>query len=90
MLSEEVEASTKASNDSDLDDDLIDQQFLEDFRNQRLLELQSQASLPVFGECKSINKDSYVEEIDNEDPRVIVAVHIFESSVQVSYVNFVL
>eukprot|EP00607_Mallomonas_marina_P000669 CAMPEP_0182429320 /NCGR_PEP_ID=MMETSP1167-20130531/25685_1 /TAXON_ID=2988 /ORGANISM="Mallomonas Sp, Strain CCMP3275" /LENGTH=315 /DNA_ID=CAMNT_0024612767 /DNA_START=183 /DNA_END=1130 /DNA_ORIENTATION=+ len=54
--------------------------FMESFRKRRLLELQMEASLPIFGTCREVDSSDFTDMVDNEDPRVHVVVHIYESS----------
>lgn len=60
-------------------------EFMRDYRAKRLKELKriSQTrGLPVFGNVRDINSADFLSEIDEEDERVWVVVHIYESSIQ--------
>ena len=62
------------------DDD--DEEFLEEFRKKRLQEMMQKSNKPTFGSCKEVSTADFLEEVDNEDSRVIVVVHLYETSVQ--------
>lgn len=67
-----------------LDEDDIDSEedeYLEEFRKARLREMMASVNKPVFGNVKEVGAADFLEEIDNEDPRVVVVVHLYEPSV---------
>ena len=39
------------------------------------------ANKPIFGNVREVSAADFLEEIDNEDPRVIVIVHLYEPTV---------
>mmetsp|Transcript_25700 Transcript_25700/g.24564 ORF Transcript_25700/g.24564 Transcript_25700/m.24564 type:complete len:299 (+) Transcript_25700:147-1043(+) len=59
-----------------------DEEFLDSFREKRLLAMMEKSNKPVFGDIKEVGSADFLEEIDNEDPRVVVVVHLYEPSVQ--------
>lgn len=65
--------------EEDVDDD--DKEFLEELRKTWLRDLMGKCSKPLFGTVKEIGSDTFLEEIDCEDPRVIVVVHLYEPTV---------
>jgi hypothetical protein len=62
------------------DDD--DDGFMREYRHKRLAELQvlTQA-LPTFGRVRDVSSEEFLDEVDSEDRRVFVVVHLFEPSV---------
>ncbi|KAG5176263.1 thioredoxin-like protein [Tribonema minus] len=62
--------------DDDEDGDLND--FLSEYRKQRLLELQASAHRPIFGQIQEASRGDFVEQVDNVDPRCYVVVHLYE------------
>lgn len=66
------------------DDDDEDKVFLEEVRKTWLRDLLGECSRPVFGNVKEVGSEDFLEEIDHEDPRVVVVVHLYESSVSAS------
>lgn len=66
--------------DSDSDDD--DDEFLKQFRMQRIAQLKEQSNaLPTFGTLSSKSPYDYVQLVDDMDPRVFVVVHLYEPSI---------
>lgn len=59
-----------------------DDEFMMEFRRKRLEELKVKSTLPTFGICKDVDSSTFLDEIEKEDHRVIVIVHLFEPSVQ--------
>ncbi|KAJ1432000.1 thioredoxin-like protein [Ochromonadaceae sp. CCMP2298] len=96
---EEVPPSGKAYADeeeeeeedlADLQDDDEDDAFMRDFRAKRLREMRDTGSLaqvksvcPSFGTLREISSADFLSEVDEEDPRVIIAVHLYEPGLQV-------
>lgn len=79
----------QGSIDSDSDDDDIDDDFVKQFRMQRLAQLQNksnatQQTAKLFGTLSLKTPDEYVELIDNIDPQVFVIVHLYEPSISES------
>jgi len=76
------------NNDSDSDNDDIDDEFVKQFRMQRLAQLQNKSNATqcpkIFGTLSSKTPDEYVELIDNIDPQVFVIVHLYEPSISES------
>lgn len=66
------------------DDDDNDDEFMREYRSARLKEMRSQILMPTFRGCKSINSSTFGDEVDSEDPRVFVLVHMHDPSVPVS------
>jgi hypothetical protein len=64
------------------DDDDEDDEFMKEFREKRLKEMMSQSAKPLFGYCKDVDTQDFVDEVDKEDPRTAVVVHLYEPSVQ--------
>ena len=80
-----------AQRDDDLDDDDSydeegddDKVFLEEVRKTWLRDLLGECSRPVFGNVKEVGTEDFIEEIDREDPRTVVVVHLYEPSVSSS------
>lgn len=80
------------NNDSESDDgneyDDIDDEFVKQFRMQRLAQLQNKSNSTqcpkVFGTLSSKTPEEYVELIDDIDPHVFVIVHLYEPSISES------
>lgn len=69
---------------SDPDDEEYDSEeevFLEELRKTRLRDMMGDMNKPVFGNVKEVDSSDFLEEIDLEDVRVLVVVHLYESSV---------
>lgn len=66
-------------------DDLLsddeDDEFFAEFRRQRLADLKQQAACPTFGSVCEISPDVYLQEVYEEDARVVVIVHLFNNNV---------
>ena len=73
---------------SDSDNDDIDDDFVKQFRMQRLAQLQNKSNETqcpkIFGTLSSKTPDEYVELIDDIDPQVFVIVHLYEPSISES------
>ncbi|EFJ52372.1 hypothetical protein VOLCADRAFT_79158 [Volvox carteri f. nagariensis] len=55
-----------------------DDRFLEDYRQQRIKELQAAAARPRFGSVELIRGGEFVEKVTNAGPDVWVVVHLFK------------
>jgi hypothetical protein len=76
-------AAAPAHDETLLDsDDEDDAEFLEEFRKQRLQEMMQKSNKPTFRELKEVSTADFLEEVETEDKRVVVVVHLYESSVQ--------
>eukprot|EP01041_Mallomonas_annulata_P001584 gene1584-3061_t len=64
------------------DEDEEDSLFFVEFRKKRLLELQASSAMPQFGSCREVDATDFLDQVDKEDNRVIVMVHLYETSVQ--------
>lgn len=79
-----------AQRDADSDDDDSydeegdDKVYLEEVRKTFLRDMLGESSRPVFGNVKEVGTEDFIEEIDCEDPRTIVVVHLYEPSVSSS------
>lgn len=79
-----------AQRDADSDDDDSydeegdDKVFFEEVRKNFLRDMLGESSRPVFGNVKEVGTEDFIEEIDCEDPRTIVVVHLYEPSVSSS------
>lgn len=75
------EGHTIELNQYESDDDELLEGFEEDFmaqyREKRMAQLQEAATRPLFGEIKEVVMNSYIEQVDKCDPRVCVVVHIY-------------
>lgn len=67
--------------EEDLDDD-EDDDFQREFRQRRIEELRAAHQAPVFGQVKEVSAFQFLDEINDEDPRVFVVAHIYEHCVQ--------
>lgn len=72
---------TKKEIDDEDEEDDEDREFLEELRKTWLRDLMGKSSKPLFGVVKEVGSDNFLEEIDCEDPRVIVVVHLYEPTV---------
>ena len=63
-------------------EDEDDAEFLEEFRTQRLQEMMQKSNKPTFRELKEVSTADFLEEVETVDKRVVVVVHLYESSVQ--------
>ena len=69
---------------NDLDDeepDSDEEAFLEELRKTRLREMMGNMNKPMFGNVREVSSADFLEEIDSEDVRVLVIVHLYEPSV---------
>ena len=85
--SEELDEEDEEENDTDDDED-EDDEFMRSFREKRLGELRQQqhsaAAAPPpkeFGACVDVDAERLVDELDREDSRVLVVLHLYEPSV---------
>ena len=81
----------ESESDDDFDDG--DDEFLKQFRNQRLAQLQSQSQsmqqssqnqqqqLPTFSTLSTLTPDQYVTLVDSIHPQAHLIVHLYESSI---------
>lgn len=67
----------------ELDDEDDDENFLSSYRERRLAELRCMAALPSFGQLRNLLPSAFYEEVECEDARVFVIIHLFEPSVLV-------
>lgn len=58
---------------------------MRDFRAKRFNDLKLLNIRPTYGDVKDLTTDNYLNEIDNEDKRTIIIVHLYDPIVQVSY-----
>lgn len=75
-------AVVNRDDDEEDEDDPILDDFLQQYRKQRLLELQSTSTLPVFGQIKEVCRKDFITEVDEVDPRCYVVVHVYEGYVK--------
>ena len=69
---------------NEMDEEEVDsdeEEFLEELRKTRLREMLGNMNKPVFGNVKEVGSADFLEEIDSEDVRVLVIVHLYEPSV---------
>ena len=80
LVGEELDA---ALDGEDGYDDDGDDEFMREYRQARLREMQraAQAPPPSFGRVLDVTAEGFLQQVDDEDPRVSVVVHLFESSV---------
>ena len=55
-----------------------DEEFLGSYRRRRLEQLKASAGRPHFGQIRETDRTSFVSEVDTEDPRTFVVVHLYE------------
>ena len=67
----------ESSNEDSYEDS--DDDFLSSYRQKRLLQLQSCADWPSFGELMDVTPVQFSEIVDKTDPRVHVVIHLYES-----------
>lgn len=70
--------------EDDLDDLLDsdnDDEFLREFRHKRLMELKAHTAQPTFGTVRDVDTSDFIEQVENEDSRVVVVVHVFEPAI---------
>lgn len=82
MYANNTNNENTADNENGLDSEDEDDEFLDEFRKKRLQELMLKSNKPTFHACKEVGTADFLEEVDNEDQRVVVVVHLYESSVQ--------
>lgn len=78
----EVTAATIQTRPQDNDVDSEDDEFLRQFRSERLKRLNN--SRPTYGTYSTVSPEEYVDLIDSIDPQSFVVVHLYESSVKES------
>jgi len=81
LVEEEEEAAVLGAGEEDEDDE--DDEFFRAFREQRMREIKAAACAPQFSSVKDVNSEQFVDELEKEDPRVRVVVHLYEPSVSV-------
>jgi len=77
---EDTEEDKEKSRDKE-EEDLIsleeeDDQFFQEYRQKRMMELKSQN--PTFGYVKKISRSEYLDAIEKEKPNVFVVVHLYQ------------
>lgn len=55
--------------------------FMMEYRQKRMLQLQQVSNWPVFGEIIEVDIMDYTSIVDKTDPRVMVIIHMYEPSV---------
>lgn len=60
------------------EEDACDEEFLGSYRRRRLEQLKASAGRPHFGQIREADRGSFVSEVDTEDPRTCVVVHLYE------------
>lgn len=72
-------AAAKSQEQDELDNDLMDDEFLQEYIKKRMEELQKkQINLPRFGKVIELKGDKYLDEIDNENKSVTILIHIYD------------
>eukprot|EP00897_Mesotaenium_endlicherianum_P007567 jgi/Mesen1/6839/ME000351S05961 len=66
----------------ELDDELDDDRFMEEYRRKRLQELRVAATKPRFGSVELIKGQDFVHEVSQAPPDVWVVLHLFKDGVQ--------
>lgn len=79
-LGARVEAPTPAAEESEEDSE--DEEFMRAYREERRRELTASHSHPVFGGVREVTAFQFLDEIDKEDIRVFVVVHIYNDRVK--------
>lgn len=69
-------------NNAESDDECSDDEFLSQYREKRLLQLQNNSNWPEFGEISEVEPIQFVEVVDSMDARVMVVVHLYESNIK--------
>ncbi|KAI8930197.1 thioredoxin-like protein [Entophlyctis helioformis] len=82
-----LEHPEPAANASDSDDDLEgledledDDEYIQEYRARRMLQLQVQSVRPRFGVVADLQTADYVSAIDDVDPSVTVVIHLYQQS----------
>ncbi|CAM9324356.1 unnamed protein product, partial [Chrysoparadoxa australica] len=78
---QEAPVGTVTSTDLAAEDDSEEEEddaFLEEYRKQRMLELQANEGRPSFGGIREVGRIDFVEAVDAVDPRTPVVVHLYE------------
>lgn len=70
-----------SGDNEDDDDDEDDDEFMQAFRTKRLQEMKVLTQLPKFGQMKEISQNDFLTEIEEEDSRIYVIVHLYENGV---------
>ncbi|WCJ27497.1 Thioredoxin superfamily protein [Euphorbia peplus] len=66
----------------DLEDDLDDDQFLEQYRKKRLAEMKVTANIPKFGSVLQISGSDFVRQVSQAPPEVWVVVILYKDGYQ--------
>jgi hypothetical protein len=56
---------------------------MRDFRAKRLNDLKLLSIRPTYGDVKDLTTDNYIDEVDKEDYRTVVVIHIYDPIIQV-------
>ncbi|KAJ3299702.1 hypothetical protein HK104_007630 [Borealophlyctis nickersoniae] len=57
-------------------------EYMKEYRAKRLAEMQRLAAKPKFGVVRELEVDDYVSAVDDEDPQVLVLVHLYKSQIE--------
>ncbi|KAF6202854.1 hypothetical protein GE061_003259 [Apolygus lucorum] len=83
MTNSEAQQPKTQEEDPDLAALMNDEQFLEDFRKQRMEEMILASRLPKYGHVFHLNTgEEFLKAIDDEDKSTTVIVHIYEENVK--------
>ena len=78
LLQSQKMVTTEELDDLDFEDD---SEFMEEFRKKRLQEMLTSSSAPLFTGCLDVDTSNFLEEVEKEDSRVVVIVHLYEPSI---------
>jgi len=86
---EEIDMSEQKANLNELEDDELedlaleeDDDFLEQYRRQRILQIEALKSLNKFGSVREITGQDYVQEVNKAGDGVWVVLHLYRDGVQ--------
>lgn len=84
VLPSKHESGNDEHNEISSDDDDYEynqDEFLKNYHEMRLLELQQNKGWPIFGKVKDVNAIEFAEIVDDQDPRVFCVIHLYEQHI---------
>jgi len=82
-LDKEIEKDGQKSNIDNLESDLLQDDFLQEYLKKRMEEMTKKLTdLPKFGKVLELTNEMFLNEIDKENKNVTVIVHIYDQKIQ--------
>ena len=79
---EQCSSKQEQTSVDNIEKELLDDEFFQEYLKKRLDEMQKKVvSLPRFGKVVELTTETYLNEIDNENPNVTIIIHIYDQKI---------